>query len=326
MEHVLVTGSKGFIGSHLVRALLQNKDIRLTLTDKFIHESDFLAYSKSFRDMSAIAYKLDIRNRDNVFDLFKDEKIDTCIHLAGIVSVEDSIKNPALTMSTNVKGTLNILDACSLNHIKNFIFISSASVYGNPTGLPIPEEHSLRPLSPYGTSKVLAEQYVATYRISEKIQNAISLRIFNAYSKGWRNGTDVITKLAKRLANGLPPIIYGDGKQTRDFISVSDIVDAMLLSIKVMEERRDILLSESSWIFNIGTGVSTSIDEISRQMIRESGLDLKPIYQETRNKADIRHSCADISKARKILQFTPKDKLEKELKNIVKHDFYALLT
>ena len=319
MRHVLVTGAKGFMGSHLVRALLREKDIRLTLTDKFIRESDFLAYSKTFRNKSVSIYNLDIRNRDKVFDLFKDEKIDTCIHLAGKVNVEDSIKNPALTMDTNVKGTLNILDACTFNHTKNFVFTSSASVYGNPTKLPISEDHVLKPLSPYGTSKVLAEQYVTTYRISEKIQNAISLRIFNAYGKGQHSGTDVITKLARRISNGLPPIIYGDGMQTRDFISVIDIVNAIMLSIKAMEERSDILISTQSSIFNIGTGKSTSIMELCKQMIRVSGLDLEPIYQDAENKGEIKDSCADITRAKNILQFNPKNKLEIDIENIVKH-------
>ena len=319
MRHVLVTGAKGFMGSHLVRALLREKDIRLTLTDKFIRESDFLAYSKTFRNKSVSIYNLDIRNRDKVFDLFKDEKIDTCIHLAGKVNVEDSIKNPALTMDTNGKGTLNILDACTFNHTKNFVFTSSASVYGNPTKLPISEDHVLKPLSPYGTSKVLAEQYVTTYRISEKIQNAISLRIFNAYGKGQHSGTDVITKLARRISNELPPIIYGDGMQTRDFISVIDIVNAIMLSIKAMEERSDILISTQSSIFNIGTGKSTSIMELCKQMIRVSGLDLEPIYQDAENKGEIKDSCADITRAKNILQFIPKNKLEVDIENIVKH-------
>ncbi|HKQ22477.1 MAG TPA: GDP-mannose 4,6-dehydratase [Nitrososphaeraceae archaeon] len=319
MEHVLVTGANGFIGSHLVRTLLQNKHIQLTLTDKFTSDSDFLTYCETFRNMPVLAYNLDIRNRENVFDLFKNKKIDTCIHLAGKVNVEDSIKNPILTTDTNVNGTLNILDACSFNWIRNFIFLSSASVYGNPTTLPISEDHLLRPLSPYGSSKVAAEQYVTTYRISEKIQNAISLRIFNAYSQGWRIGTDVIAKLARRVYNGLPPIIYGNGRQTRDFISVIDIVDAILLSIKAMEQSRGILLSNSSMIFNIGTGISTSINEVAEQMIRESGLELEPIHKNADNKADIKDSCADITKAKKLLQFTPKNKLKKELKNIVKN-------
>ncbi len=319
MEQILVTGSGGFIGRHLVSTLLLEQDTRLILADKFNQESDLLAYSKRFKDKSVSFYNLDIRDRDAVFELFKQEKVSTCIHLAGRVNVQDSIKNPTQTMDVNVKGTLNILDACALNQTKNFIFASSAAVYGHPTVLPIPEDHVLAPLSPYGTSKMLGEQTVSSYRLSEKIQNAISLRIFNAYGIDQFGNTNVISQFAKRLSKGLPPIIYGDGLQGRDFISVADIVGAILLTIKAMEDSRDALLSTSSCVFNIGTGVSTSINEVSSQMIKLVGLDFDPIYLETNDKTDVKDSCADITKAKEILEFTSKHKLEAELKNLVKH-------
>lgn len=318
MRNVLVTGAKGFIGKHVVSLLICEKDTRLILTDKF-DRHDFLAYSKGFNNKPVSIYNLDIRNREKVFDLFKNENIDTCVHLAGKVNVEDSVKDPVQTMEVNVKGTLNMLDACAFNQTKNFLFASSASVYGNPQQLPISEDHILRPISPYGTSKVLGEQYVSSYRMSEKIQNTISLRIFNAYGKGQEGNTNVITRFARRLSEGLPPIIYGDGMQKRDFVSLVDITNAVWLSIKAMEERSDNLASTSSSIFNIGTGISTSIDELCKQMIKVSGLDLEPIYQGAKNKADIQDSCADISKSKKILQFTPKSELKSELKNIVKY-------
>lgn len=318
MRNILVTGANGFIGRHLVPFLTHEKDIHLILTDKFSRQ-EFLAYSKSFDNKPVSTYNLDIRNRAKVFDIFKNKKIDTCIHLAGKVNVVDSVKDPDQTMEVNVKGTINLLDACSFNQTNNFLFASSASVYGNPKKLPISEDDILKPLSPYGTSKALGEQYVSSYRISEKIQNTVSLRIFNAYGKGQQGNTNVITKFAVRLSEGLPPIIYGDGMQKRDFVSVIDIAHAILLSIKAMEERSDDLASISSSIFNIGTGISTSIDELCKQMINVSGLDLEPIYQKTENKADIQDSCADITKSKKILQFNPKRELKIELKNIVKY-------
>ena len=160
---------------------------------------------------------------------------DTCIHLAAKISVPDSIKNPDETMEINVNGTLNVLEACHTNQVNNFIFASSAAVYGDVTELPISEDHTLHPLSPYGTSKMLAEKHVSTYGRLKKIQNTISLRIFNAYGPGQTSESDVITKFAKRLSNGLPPIIYGDGNFTRDFISVDDITEAILLSLRAME-------------------------------------------------------------------------------------------
>jgi len=316
MKKILVTGAGGFIGSHLVPALLSDKDTHLVLTDKHHKDFDFSAYSKSLGNKSLRFYDLDIMNKDAVYSIFESEKIDTCIHLAGKVNVEDSIKNPDKTMDINVKGTLNVLEACSCSGTKNFVFASSASVYGNPKRLPISEEHELAPISPYGMSKLLAERHVSSYGRSGKIQNTISLRIFNVYGEGQYGNMSVLIKFAKRLAKGLPPVIYGDGTQKRDFISIVDVVNAFLLSVKAMEEGRSELLS-SSWIFNIGTGMATSINELCNQMIRISGLKLKPIHQEISSKADIKASCADITKAKSRLKFFPKDTLETDLKNIV---------
>jgi UDP-glucose 4-epimerase len=261
---------------------------------------------------------LDIMKRESIFDLFKREKIDTCVHLAAKVNIKDSIKNPNETIAVNVAGTLNVLDACYHNNIRNFVYTSSASVYGNPVKLAISEDQILAPISPYGISKAFGEQCVELYRKLEKIECAISLRIFNIYGKSQYNNRDVITRFTQRLSDGLPPIIYGTGMQKRDFISVRDVVSAILLSIKAMEEKRDYLLSTPTWVFNIGTGVSTSIKMLAKQMIRISGLDLEPTYQKTSNIGEITESCADMTKSKKILQFAPENKLEIELKSILR--------
>lgn len=314
MGRILITGAGGFLGRYLVETLLADKDNRLILTDRLNINKDL--YKKS-RQVVSFPY-LDIMKRENVFDLFKREKIDTCIHLAAKVNIKDSIKNPNETIAVNVAGTLNILDACYHNNIKNFVYPSSASVYGNPVKLAISEDQILTPISPYGISKVCGEQCVEIYRKLEKIECAISLRIFNVYGKSQYNNRDVITRFTKRLSDGLPPIIYGNGMQKRDFISVIDVVRAILLSIKTMEEKRDSLISTPTWVFNIGTGVSTSIKMLAKQMIKISGLDLEPIYQKTKNIGEIEESCADMTKSKNILQFVPRNKLEIELKNILR--------
>ncbi len=306
------------MGRHLVPALSHDKDSHLILIDKSNRDLGFSTNSKTFGNKQLTFYNLDIMNRDAVFDIFKNEKeIDTCVHLAAKVNVEDSIKCPDKTMDINVKGTINILDACSSNHTNNFIFASSAAVYGHPIRLPISEEHELTPISPYGISKLLAEQHVLSYMNSKKIRNTILLRIFNAYGEGQFGNVSVITKFAKRLSSGLAPIIYGNGKQKRDFISINDVVSAMLLSIRAMENRSDRLLSTSSLIFNIGTGVATTIQDLCDQMIKLSGLDLRPIYREGNNEFDIKASCADITKAKTILNFTPKTNLMIDLEKII---------
>ncbi len=316
MKTVLVTGARGFIGSNLVRALLSDKNYDLILTDKNGPRKD-LCKEYDTQSQRIKFYNLDITNRESAFNIFKNHKIDTCIHLAALVNVEDSIKDPDKTMDVNVKGTINILDACSHNHIDNFVFASSAAVYGHPTKIPITEEHQLKPISPYGISKLLAEKHVSSYMNSKKIRNTISLRIFNVYGDAQFGNVSVITKFAKRLSIGSSPVIYGTGMQKRDFVSINDVVNAMLLSIKSMEERNDQFESASPSIFNIGTGVATTIKDLCKEMIKLSGLDLQPTYAEGNDEADINASCADITKAKNFLNFSPNTNLSLDLERII---------
>ncbi|HEX7274339.1 MAG TPA: SDR family NAD(P)-dependent oxidoreductase [Nitrososphaeraceae archaeon] len=316
MKTVLVTGAGGFIGRALVNSLLNDKNYELILTDKNGPRDYFFKVNET-EDHRVSYHNLDITKKESAFDIFKNHEIDTCVHLAALVNVEDSIKYPDKTMDVNVKGTINILDACANNQIDNFVFASSAAVYGHPTKIPITENHQLKPISPYGISKLLAEKHVTSYMNSKKIRNAISLRIFNAYGDTQFGNVSVITKFAKRLSMGLAPIIYGTGSQQRDFVSINDVVDAMLLSIKAMEEGNDRLDSASPLIFNIGTGVATTIKDLCQQMINLSGLDLEPSYKEGNEEADINVSCADIAKAKKFLNFSPNTNLSVDLERII---------
>jgi UDP-glucose 4-epimerase len=264
-------------------------------------------------------HSADIRDREAILKVFKDERADICIHLAAKISVADSIIKPEETMDINVKGTLNVLDACHSSGINSFVFASSAAVYGDVKELPISEDESLRPLSPYGTSKMLAEEHVTSYKQLRKINNAISLRIFNVYGGGIRqtSESDVITRFAKRLASGQPPVINGDGMQTRDFISVDDVVDAIVLSATLMEDSEDKpeILSP---IFNIGTGIPTSISELAKKMIKIFGLDLQPIYKERKeDEKEISKSYADITRAKKTLNFVAKKSIETGLRELI---------
>ncbi|MDW0232359.1 MAG: NAD-dependent epimerase/dehydratase family protein, partial [Nitrososphaeraceae archaeon] len=264
-------------------------------------------------------YKEDIRNKKNILDIFNHERIiDTCIHLAAKINVNDSITNPEDTIDVNVKGTLNVLEACSSNGVKNFIFASSAAVYGEPKKLPLSEDEDLlEPLSPYGASKVAGEALVSSYRRSKKIKNAISLRFFNVYGDGQNiEYAGVITRFAERLSRGLRPIIYGDGKQTRDFVSVNDVVNAILLAVT---EANKIKMSSSS-VFNIGTGIPISIDDLAQRMIRIFDINLKPIYCKAKV-GDIKYIYADTKKSKCILKFIAIDELESCLKQIVKQSF-----
>jgi len=270
--------------------------------------------------MPVTFYAADVRDREAISNIFRDEEADTCVHLAAKISVSDSIKKPDETMDINVKGTLNILEACHNSGVKNFVFASSAAVYGDVKELPISENQKLRPLSPYGTSKMLAEQHVLSFKKLKKIQNTISLRIFNVYGRGQTSESDVITKFATRLSKGLPPIIYGDGKHTRDFISVDDVTESILSSIRAMEDPKSYYKDNlnSPPVFNVGTGTATSIKELAEKMIIISGLELNPIYEKASHDSKvILHSYANMEKAKNALDFVAKKDFEVGLREII---------
>ena len=319
MNRLIITGANGFIGKNLVKKLLSNNFQSLTLLSntpsiehKYLSDSDW----KFVKDKSLRFYTVDIRDKRTISEIFQNEKADTCIHLAAKISVADSIINPDETMDINVNGTLNVLEASSKSKVNKFIFASSAAVYGDVKELPISENAPMRPLSPYGKSKMFAEDLVMRYD-KMKIQNTISLRIFNVYGSGNASQSDVVSKFAARVSRGLPPIIYENGNHTRDFVSVVDVVDGILLSIKAIESNYNANFN-SRPVFNIGSGTGTSINELARKMIAISGLDIDPIYEKgTQNCGDILHSYSDISKAKTILKFVAKKDLETGLREMI---------
>lgn len=320
MTRIIITGGNGFIGRHLAEKILSRTTDSVILVSNTSKANDkYLEKRKLLDDKKLKFYTADILDRNTIEDIMKDERADTCIHLAAKTSVADSIKNPDETMEINVKGTLNVLEACHNRRVNNFIFASSAAVYGDVTELPISEDHILHPLSPYGTSKMLAEKHVSTYGRLKKIQNTISLRIFNAYGPGQTSESDVITKFAKKLSNGLPPIIYGNGNFTRDFISVDDITEAILLSLRAME-LPDNNLNDRLYpaVLNVGTGIPTSIVELAHKMIDIFGLKLSPEHEQGNNsEGAILHSYANTSKAKRALNFIAKTNLETGLRNMI---------
>jgi UDP-glucose 4-epimerase len=318
VDRVIITGGNGFIGRHLVKKVISTKPSSLALISNLSRVDAKNSATRNLQgDMQFRTYTADIRDRNVISNIFREENADTCIHLAAKISVADSINNPKETMDINVNGTLNVLEACSNNKVKNFVFASSAAVYGDVKDLPISENHVLRPLSPYGKSKMLAEKLVFRYDRLEKIQNTASLRIFNVYGADNVTQADVISRFSARLAKGLPPIIRGDGKHTRDFISADDVSAGILLSIKAMENGYSGY--SSSPVFNIGSGAGTSIDDLARKMIKISELEVDPIYEEGKNDDGvIMHSYADITRAKKALHFVAKIDLERGLREIIR--------
>jgi UDP-glucose 4-epimerase len=300
IESILVSGGMGFIGRHLIEKLRKEEYCsKIIIIDNL---SNAQAFSKnvisSNTEPKIKFYKADIRDKSTVSDIIKHEKIDACVHLAAKMSVE---------------GTLSMLEACSQNNVKTFLFASSAAVYGHAKVLlPIPEDHVLEPLSPYGATKVAGESLVNSYKNCGKIKNAIILRFFNIYGEGQnKEYAGVITNFADRLSTGLPPVIYGDGRQTRDFVSVDDVTN-ILIAATVQAEQTGL-----SSTLNVGTGSPVTINELAKKMIRVFGLDniVEPIYREA-NKGDILFSLADTRRLKDILKTEAKTNIEHELAKI----------
>jgi len=318
LKRVIITGANGFIGTNLIKKLIDNGQLSIVLISNTKNANEeFFRAIKLEENLPLTFYTADIRDGNTISKIFKEEKCDMCIHLAAKISVADSIKNPEETMDINVNGTVNVLEACFKSRITNFIFASSAAVYGDVSQLPIKEDASLGPLSPYGSSKKIAEEKILEYQKSGRVRNPIMLRIFNVYGRREHNETDVISKFAARLANGLPPVIEGDGSQTRDFVYIDDVVEAISLSIKSLEY--GFVGGELKYppIFNVGTGIPTSVNQIAEKMIEIVGLKLEPIHLKEKDSKAIEHSYADVTRGKDALGFIAKKDMNEGLRQII---------
>jgi UDP-glucose 4-epimerase len=316
---IVVTGGTGFVGSHLIRRLLlpDQGPARIVVIDnsgKLSKERIPGLNAIPFDNKDLTVYQEDMRHGDAISDILRGEKpIDIFIHLAARGNVLDTNIDPQEILDININGTRNVLDACSVNNVSRFIFASSAAVYGEAKKLPLSEDHPLVPISNYGLSKAKAEALVSSYMSTGKIQSTISLRIFNIYGDGDQSG--VTYRFSKRLSSGLAPVIYGDGNQVRDFISVTDVVESILLASD----------SKIGGEFNIGTGIPITINDLARRMISIYGLHIDPSYSPNdlgkntkHNTQEIRNSYADIRKSAKLLNFTAESDIALELNEIRK--------
>jgi len=299
-----VTGGAGFIGRYCVRSFLK-KNYQVTIFDNFSNSSEDVV-SDLLND-GANLVKGDITIQDQVSNALSGH--DVVIHLAAKNSVEESIKFPEQTFNANVDGTKNILESCVKHNIKNLIATSSAAVYGETQKLPISENHKTNPLSPYGESKLKMEQLIQSF--SKKYNfNSIILRIFNVYGKGQSDEyAGVITKFLAKISKNESLEIFGDGSQTRDFVNIHDLVLSFEKSIDKLE-------GNHGTVINIGSGKSKTIKNIAEQMIRISGKKIDIEYSKQKG-GEIRDSHADISLARKILDFNPKIEFEQGIKNLI---------
>ena len=302
---ILVTGGAGFIGSHLVDKLL-NEGFEVTVIDNLdTGRLENIAHHQGREGFHFI--KGDIRDFNLITQTMKD--IDAVFHEAALASVTLSIEKPILTNDINVTGTLNLLKASSDLHVKRFIYASSAAIYGDTPSPQKREDMTPNPTSPYGVSKLAAENYVKLFHKVYGLET-VSLRYFNVY--GPRQRFDIqsayggaITIFLNRLLKNMSPIIYGDGEQTRDFIYIQDITEANMLALNTKNAAGE--------VFNIGTGTNVSINQVA-EVLKEimNRKDLKNVHADPRP-TDIRHGYADISKAETILGFHPKVSLKEGL-------------
>ena len=262
---VLITGGSGFIGTYLINKLSSDGHDVYNL-DK-IHSPALPADKQKIIDI------LDIDVNDAFFN-----NIEVIIHLAGMVSVPRSFEDPINSFGNNTFCTIKLLSAANIHKIKKFIFSSSAAVYGSKEGT-VSETDVTEPNSPYGLDKLTSEKYIQMYCQQWNIDYLI-LRFFNVYGQGQNpEYAGVITAFNIAAQNKQPLIIYGDGEQTRDFVSVNDVCNHV---------SKLITSSAKNEIFNIGTGNSISINTLAKQF----GNNI--IYKEARK--EVRHSCANVQK------------------------------
>ena len=311
---ILVTGGAGYIGSFMVRRLLEEK-YDITVLDNLERGNQQAV------DNRAVFVKGDILDDRFIKSLFKDDSFDCILHFAGYISMEESIKDPGLYFRNNTYGALNLIESSVKNGVKKFIFSSTAGVYGNPIKTPIPEDHPTNPTNPYGESKLMVEKILLWY---SKIfgLNFVSLRYFNAAGASLDGSVGEnhipeshIIPLAIRAALQNSEFnLYGDDYKTpdgtciRDYIHVIDLVGAHILALEKLQN------DKGQYFYNVGTGEGYSNKEVLEMIKKISKKDLK-IKITKRRPGDAEILIADPTKIGKELGFSPK---YSDLETIVK--------
>ena len=292
----VITGGAGFIGSHIAKYLV-NKNHNVTIVDNLSRGR--------LENLSKIEEQIEFKKIDILdFNSLKEviSNSDGVFHQAALTSVPESFTQKEKYHNVNVKGTENIFKLAK-EFGKKVVYASSSSIYGNTTLIPIQENFEKNPINPYGVTKLDDE------KLAEKYHNLgvsiIGLRYFNVYGIGQTNDyAGVITKFIDQINLNKSPIIFGDGSQTRDFISVEDVAKANLLS---MESNTDFSF------LNIGTGISTSVKTLAKVMIDLSGKTLEISYDDL-PLGDVKESLADVSLAKKLINWNHETSLRNGLK------------
>ncbi len=297
--NILVTGGAGFIGSHIVDALVEAGH-KVVIVDNF-----------STGSLKNVNPKAKLVERDIVeplADIFHDEKIDVVYHLAAQINVRKSVEDAVIDAKINVMGGLNILECCRKFKIKKFIFASTGgAMYGDTENIPTPEEEKEMPVSPYGIAKCSMEKYLYYYYKVHKMPY-VALRFSNVYGprQNSKGEAGVVAIFTAMMLAGKQPVINGDGKQTRDYVYVKDVVKANILALN----------KNVAGIYNVGTGVETDVNELFQKLNKLIGTNFKEVHKESMQGEQIR-SCLDASKIKKELGWKPDYDLDEGLKETV---------
>ncbi len=311
MRNILVTGGAGFIGSHLVERLLGEGAWRVTVVDDF---NDF--YDPSIKranvqpHMGRATFRLveaDIRDRAALARAFGEEPVDVIVHLAARAGVRPSLAEPALYTETNINGTVNLLELARARGVRQFVFGSSSSVYGENEKTPFAEDDPIfKPISPYAATKAAGELLCHTYAHLYGLR-CVCLRFFTVY--GARQRPDLaIHKFARLISEGKPIPVFGDGTTRRDYTYVDDIIAGVRAAIDYEASAYEVI--------NLGESRTVELRELiallEKELGREAVIDRQPAQP-----GDVPRTFADISKARRLLNYDPQVQIEEGLRRFV---------
>ena len=293
---IAITGGSGLIGSEISNLFKKE------------HEITILDFTEP-RNSDVNFIKTDIENVKEIIDSTKGTEV--IIHLAAALGVVETEKNPVKTLDINAIGTKNVLEACRINNIKKIIFSSSSEIYGEPEKIPIKETDRITPITTYGISKLMAEEYIKSYSRAYGIEFTI-FRLFNVYGEEQANRW-VVPEFVKKIVSGEQVTIHGDGKQMRAFCHVSDIANAFQIA----------LTKGNNEIFNVGNNLEPiSIKDLANRIITltksESKIEFISFDDSLRNRKEIINRAPDISKAIQILEYKPTISLDDGLTRVIK--------
>jgi len=308
---ILITGAAGFIGSHLCEALVKEHEI--VGLDNFCDYYDIKIKRNNLKELARYdnfqIIKADIRDKNELEDIFSQHKFDLIIHLAAMAGVRPSIIDPVLYTEVNINGTVNMLEQCKKHGINKFIFASSSSVYGNNKKVPFTEADSVDfPISPYAATKKAGELICHTYHHLENISMVI-LRFFTVY--GPRQRPDLaIHKFARKIIADEVIQVFGNGSTKRDYTYIDDIIDGILRSVDFMNE------NYCFEIFNLGEGKTISLSRMIKTIENTLGKTAQKEILQLQS-GDVDQTFADISKANRLLGYNPKTKFKTGIEKFI---------